>query len=101
MLYYLFRFLEDFGVPGSGMWSYLSFRSLLALMLALLISAWFGQHFIKYMRRKHISETQRDAKIDPFGVQKVGVPSMGGIIIIVTILVPCLLFGRLRNIFML
>lgn len=101
MLYYLFRFLEDFGVPGSGMWSYISFRSLLALMMALLISAWFGQHFIKYMRRKHISETQRDAKIDPFGVQKVGVPSMGGIIIIVSILVPCLLFGRLRNIYML
>ena len=101
MLYYLFRFLEDFGVPGAGMWSYISFRSLLAFMLALLISAWFGQHFIKYMRRKNFTETQRDAKIDPFGVQKIGVPSMGGIIIIASILVPCLLFGRLRNIYML
>ena len=83
------------------MWSYISFRSLLAFMLALLISAWFGQHFIKYMRRKNFTETQRDAKIDPFGVQKIGVPSMGGIIIIASILVPCLLFGRLRNIYML
>ena len=83
------------------MWSYISFRSLLAFMLALLISAWFGQHFISYMRRKNISETQRDASIDPFGVNKVGVPSMGGIIIIVSILVPCLLLGRLRNIYML
>lgn len=101
MLYYLFRFLSDYGVPGSGMWSYISFRSLLAFMLALLISAWFGQHFISYMRRKNISETQRDASIDPFGVNKVGVPSMGGIIIIVSILVPCLLLGRLRNIYML
>lgn len=101
MLYYLFRFLSDFGVPGSGMWSYISFRSLLAFIVALLISAWFGQHFISYMRRKNISETQRDANIDPFGVQKQGVPSMGGIIIIVSILVPCLLLGRLRNIYML
>lgn len=101
MLYYLFRFLSEFGVPGSGMWSYISFRSLLAFIIALLVSAWFGQHFISYMRRKNISETQRDASIDPFGVQKQGVPSMGGIIIIVSILVPCLLLGRLRNIYML
>ena len=100
MLYYLFRFLEQYGVPGSGMWSYISFRSLLALMLALVISAWFGEYFIKWMKRHRISETQRDASIDPFGVQKLNVPSMGGIIIIVSILVPCLLLGRLRNIYM-
>ena len=100
MLYYLFRFLEQYGVPGSGMWSYISFRSLLALMLALVISAWFGEYFSKWMKRHRISEEQRDASIDPFGVQKVGVPSMGGIIIIVSILVPCLLLGRLRNIYM-
>lgn len=101
MLYYLFRFLSDFGVPGAGLWSYISFRSLLAFIVALLVSAWFGQHFIAYMRRKNISETQRDASVDPFGVQKQGVPSMGGIIIILSILVPCLLLGRLRNIYML
>lgn len=100
MLYYLFRFFEQFGIPGSRMWSYISFRSLLALMLALVVSAWFGEYFIKWMKRHHISETQRDAKIDPFGVQKLNVPSMGGIIIIVSILVPCLLLGRLRNIYM-
>lgn len=101
MLYYFFRFLEQFGVPGSGLWSYISFRSLLALMLALVISAWFGEKFIKFMKRRNISETQRDASIDPFGINKVGVPSMGGVIIIVAILVPCLLLGRLRNIYML
>ena len=100
MLYYLFRFLEQFGVPGSAMWSYISFRSLLALILALVISAWFGEYFIKWMKRHRISETQRDASIDPFGVQKLNVPSMGGIIILVAILVPCLLLGRLRNIYM-
>lgn len=100
MLYYVFRFLEQWDVPGSGMWSFISFRSLLALILALVISAWFGEYFIRWMKRRHISETQRDASIDPFGVQKINVPSMGGIIIIVSILVPCLLLGRLRNIYM-
>ena len=100
MLYYLFRFLENYGVPGSAMWSYISFRSLLALMLALVISAWFGEYFIRWMKRHNISETQRDARIDPFGVQKLNVPSMGGIIIIVATLVPALLLGRLRNIYM-
>lgn len=101
MLYYLFRFLEQFGVPGSGLWSYISFRSLLALMLALIISAWFGSWFIRFMKRRNISETQRDAAIDPFGVKKINVPSMGGVIIIMSILIPCILLGRLRNIYML
>lgn len=100
MLYYLFRFLENYGVPGSAMWGYISFRSLLALMLALVISAWFGEYFIRWMKRHNISETQRDASIDPFGVQKLNVPSMGGIIIIIATLVPALLLGRLRNIYM-
>ena len=52
------------------------------------------------LKRKQITETQRDAKIDPFGVNKVGVPSMGGVIIIVAILIPCLLLGKLHNIYM-
>ena len=99
MLYYLFRFLEQYNIPGSHMWSYISFRSLLTLILALLISAWFGEYFIKYMRRKKIYETERDPAIDPFGVEKKGVPTMGGIIIIVSILVPVLLFARIRNIY--
>lgn len=74
MLYYLFRFLEQFGVSGSGMWSYISFRALLALIFALIISAWFGEYFIKWMKRHNISETQRDASIDPFGVKKLMCP---------------------------
>lgn len=100
MVYYLFRFLEHFGVSGAGLWSYISFRALLALIFSLIISAWFGEKFIKYLKKKQITETQRDAKIDPFGVNKVGVPSMGGIIIIVSILIPVLLLGRLRNIYL-
>lgn len=100
MLYYIFRFLEEFGVPGARMWGYISFRALLALILALIISAWFGERFIKYMKRRNISETARDASIDPFGEAKKGVPTMGGIIIIVSILVPALLLGRMRNIYL-
>ena len=101
MLYYLFRFLERFDIPGAHMWSYISFRALLTLVISLLISAWFGAHFIRFMKRRNISETERDKSIDPFGVQKKGVPTMGGIIILVSILVPVLLLGRLRNIYLL
>lgn len=100
MLYYLFRFLEEYGISGAHLWGYISFRSLLALMLSLIISAWFGEKFIKFLRSKQITETQRAADIDPFGVKKIGVPSMGGVIIIVAILVPVLLLGRLRNIYL-
>ncbi|MBP5196672.1 MAG: phospho-N-acetylmuramoyl-pentapeptide-transferase [Bacteroidaceae bacterium] len=101
MLYYLFRYLESYGIPGSGMWQYISFRGLLTLVLSLLISMVFGEYFIKWMRRHNVSETQRDSSIDPYGTEKKGVPTMGGIIIIVATVVPCLLLGRLRNIYML
>ena len=100
MLYYIFRWLDQFGISGSHLWSYISFRSILALVLALVISAWFGERFIKYLKSKQITETARDKKIDPFGVSKIGVPSMGGIIIIVSLLIPVLLLGRLRNIYL-
>lgn len=101
MLYYLFRFLEQFGISGSHLWGYISFRALLALILSLLISMWFGEKFIKWLKKKQITETARDVKIDPFGTSKVGVPSMGGIVLIVAILVPVVLLGRLRNIYLL
>lgn len=100
MLYYLFRFLEQYNIPGAHIWAYISFRALLALILSLIISAWFGERFIKWMKRRNISETARDVSIDPFGVEKKGVPTMGGIIIIVSILVPVLLLGRMRNIYL-
>ena len=101
MLYYLFRYLEEFGIPGSGMWQYISFRSLLTLILSLLISMWFGERFIRWMKAHGGNEAQRDASIDPYGVEKKGVPTMGGIIIVVATVIPCLLLGRLRNIYML
>ncbi len=101
MLYYIFRFLEQYDIPGAHIWSYISFRSLLALIFSLIISAWFGEYFIKWMKRRNIAETARDPSIDPFGIEKKGVPTMGGIIIIVSILIPVLLLGRMRNIYLL
>lgn len=101
MLYYFFRYLDQaFNIPGAGMWGYISTRAITALILALIISMSFGEWFIRYMRRKNLTEAQRNANIDPYGVEKKGVPTMGGIIIIVATMVPCLLMGRLRNIYM-
>ena len=100
MLYYLFEWLHKLNFPGAGMFGYTSFRALMAVILALLISSIWGDKFINLLKKKQITETQRDAKIDPFGVNKVGVPSMGGVIIITAILIPCLLLGKLHNIYM-
>lgn len=100
MLYYIFEWLKGLDLPGAGMFSYTSFRALIAVILALLISSIFGQYFISLLKRKQITETQRDAKLDPFGVKKQGVPSMGGVIIICAILIPCLLLGKLHNVYM-
>ena len=100
MLYYLFQWLDKYDFPGAGMFGYTSFRALMAIILALLISSIWGDRFINLLKRKQITETQRDADIDPFGVNKVGVPSMGGVIIIFAILIPCLLLGKLNNIYM-
>lgn len=100
MLYYLFQWLQEIDFPGSGMFNYVSFRALMTVIIALLVSSVFGDKFINLLKRKQITEVQRDASIDPFNVGKKGVPSMGGIIIIVAILVPCLLLGRLDNIYM-
>ena len=98
MLYSLFTSLSQF--PGSRLFTYISFRAILAGVMALLISIWFGNWFINFMKRHNISETQRDAKLDPFNVAKKGVPTMGGLIVIAAILVPCLLLGRLTNVYL-
>lgn len=82
------------------MFSYVTFRAILAMVLSIIISAWFGKFFIRCLRKRNISETQRDEKTDPFGIAKKGVPTMGGVIIITAILVPCLLVGRLGNVYM-
>ena len=98
MLYSLFTHFRHF--PGARLFTYISFRAIIAGVLALCISIWFGKWFIRWMKRHHISETQRDEKIDPAGKDKKDVPTMGGLIVIAAILVPCLLLGKLSNIYM-
>ena len=99
MLYYFWKYLSlRFGLPGAGVLDYVTVRAIIAIIFSLVISVWFGNFFIDFMKKRHISEVQRDAKIDPFNVNKKGVPTMGGIIIISSILVPCLLFGKVLNI---
>lgn len=101
MLYYLFDFLDKtFDLPGSGLFHYISFRAVLAALLALVVSIWFGKYFIALLKRRNISEVQRDEKLDPFNTQKKGVPTMGGIVIIVSVLLPCLLIGKLSNVYL-
>ena len=99
MLYSFFQHFND--VLGARLFTYISFRAIMAGVIGLLISVWFGKWFIRFMKRHHISETQRDEKTDPFNVAKKGVPTMGGLIVIAAILVPCLLLGKLTNVYML
>lgn len=100
MLYDLFNYLDGLDIPGAGMFSYVSFRALLSLILSLIISMVAGEYFIKFMRRRNHIEAARDASIDPYGVQKKGVPSMGGVVIVAAVLMPALLLGRLDNVYM-
>ena len=100
MLYHLSQYLQDFNIPGIGMFTYISFRSLLALMLSLLIMMFVGKGFITYMKRKRHIEKARDAEIDPYGVTKKDTPSMGGIVIVLAVVIPALLLGRLDNVYM-
>ena len=98
MLNYLFDLLVESDLPGARLMHYTTFRALLAIVISLLVSAWFGSHLIKYFKKKQITETLRE---DDKSNLKSGVPTMGGLIIIIAILVPCLLIGRLNNVYML
>jgi len=102
MLYHLFDYLTTlYGHwAGARLMTYISFRAIMAGIIGLLVSIWFGNWFIDYMKRHNISETQRDEKTDPFNVGKKGVPTMGGLIVIAAILLPCLLLGKLTNVYM-
>ena len=99
MLYYLFNYLDKQNFPGAGMFNYVTFRAAVAVILSLIIAVWFGNWFIKMLKRKKISETQRDASIDPYNEKKVGVPTMGGVIIITAILIPVLLVCKLHSVY--
>lgn len=100
MLYYLFQWLHKIGMPGSGVFQYISFRSATAFVLAMLVSIFFGKSFISFMRRKQIGESVRELGLAGQS-EKAGTPTMGGIIIIAAILVPALLLCQLKNIYVL
>lgn len=99
MLYYLFNYLDQLNFPGARMFNYVTFRAALAIIFSLIISVWFGNWFIKMLKRKKVTETQRDASIDPYNTKKVGVPTMGGVIIIASILIPVLLVSKLHSVY--
>ena len=99
MLYHLFRYLDEvYDLPGSGMFQYISFRAAAAIILSLLIVIIFGRAIIDFLRRKQIGEEIRDLGLQG-QLQKKGTPTMGGVIILVAILVPMLLFGKLDNVY--
>ena len=101
MLYYLFDYLHRaYNLPGAGMFQYISFRAGLAAILSLLIATIFGKRIINLLYRLQVGETVRDVGL---GGQKykAGTPTMGGIIIIIAVLSPALLFTKLSNIYIL
>ena len=99
MLYYLFEYLEkEFQFPGATLFTYISFRASISIILSLLISTIFGKSIIKYLRSKQIGENIRDLGLKG-QMEKSGTPTMGGLIIILATIIPVLLFSKLDNIY--
>ena len=98
MIYHLFEYLEQFDFPGAGMFQYLSFRAAFTVITSLVISMIFGKRIINILHRKQIGESVRDLGLDG-QKQKQGTPTMGGIIILASIIIPVLLFANLTNIY--
>ncbi|PZX12425.1 phospho-N-acetylmuramoyl-pentapeptide-transferase [Breznakibacter xylanolyticus] len=98
MLYYLFDYLEQFDFPGAGMFQYISFRAGLAVITSLIIGTFIGKKVIRLLQRQQIGELVRDLGLEG-QYQKKGTPTMGGIIIIISILIPTLLFAKLTNVY--
>jgi len=99
MLYHLFEYLDrEFDLPGAGLFRFISFRAGMAIMLSLIISLLLGNRIIRSLKRLQIGETVRDLGLEG-QKQKEGTPTMGGLIILLAILVPCLLLARLDNVY--
>ena len=99
MLYSLFRFLDSrYDLPGAGMFQYISFRAAIAIVLALLITIFFGRPIIRMLQRHQIGEEIRDLGLEG-QLSKRGTPTMGGVLILLAVLVPILLIGRLDNVY--
>ena len=99
MLYYFFEFLENqYQIPGASLFTYISFRAAAAIITSLLISTIFGKRIIDFLRKKQIGESIRDLGLDG-QIEKTGTPTMGGLIIIISTIIPVFLFANLRNIY--
>lgn len=100
MLYYLFDYLNELGVPGAGVFQYTTFRTSMAVVTSLIISMFFGKRIIRMLQLKQVGETVRDLGLEG-QIQKHGTPTMGGLIILASIILPTLLFAKLDNIYIL
>ena len=98
MIYHLFEYLKEFDIPGQGLFQYLSFRAIVSFTTALLISIFAGRKIIGWLQKKQIGETIRDLGLEG-QMQKKGTPTMGGVIILVSVTIPVLLFADLTNIY--
>ena len=99
MLYSLFRLLDSkYDLPGAGVFQYISFRAAIAIVLALLITIFFGRPIIRMLQRHQIGEEIRDLGLEG-QLSKRGTPTMGGVLILLAILIPILLIGRLDNVY--
>ena len=99
MLYYLFEYLEkQYQLPGAGLFEFLTFRAAMSVLLSLLIAMVYGKRIILFLRKKQIGESIRDLGLEG-QQQKAGTPTMGGIIIIMSTLLPVILFADIKNIY--
>ena len=99
MIYHLIELLKDFDFPGQGLFQYLSFRAIISFSTALLFSIFFGKKFIAKIKAKQIGEDIRDLGLAG-QMEKKGTPTMGGILIFFSIIIPVLLFANLTNIYL-
>jgi phospho-N-acetylmuramoyl-pentapeptide-transferase len=98
MLYYLFKYLVSLDVPGARLFTFISFRSAAAVIASLIISLLIGKRIIKYLQKKQVGEVVRDLGLEG-QYSKQGTPSMGGVIILASIIIPTLLFAKLENVY--
>lgn len=100
MLYYLFEYLNELDIPGAGVFQYITFRTAASVIVSLLISMVFGKRIINLLHRQQVGETVRDLGLEG-QKEKQGTPTMGGLIILASILIPTILFAKLDNIYIL
>ncbi len=98
MFYYIFKYLDKLNVPGAGLFNFITFRAGITIITSLFVSFFFGKKIIDYLKKKQIGENIRNLGLQGEDLKK-GTPTMGGIIIILSTLIPVLLFAKLHNIY--